>query len=391
MKHRSEAHVQTVMTNADSISRRSRRGVDSVLLNRHGLVEASITVHMDGETGLRELLEEARDEVAALGLTVLRQNVFGTSARHGAAPMILREIFGHVDWPVTWMEEGDSLGERLTGTRLYAVGGADVRRLRQSDQVVASVFADPYAEYCHVGGVVGLDLTADRQVQTRQVFERMEDVLGLGGMAFRHLVRTWFYNDRILEWYSGFNSVRTQFFRERGTFDGLVPASTGIGGSNYPGAALVADALAIRPHDADTPLVTVQEVASPLQCPATDYRSSFSRAVEIRAPDCRKLLVSGTASIAPSGETVRLDDVPGQVDLTLDVVGAQLRSRQMDWPDVVRAIAYVKRGVYAEAYHERMRARGLPRLPVVVTENDVCRDDLLFELEVDAWQGEAKG
>jgi hypothetical protein len=34
-------------------------------------------------------------------------------------------------------------------------------------------------------------------------------------------------------------------------------------------------------------------------------------------------------------------------------------------------------------------AHGLPTLPVTVVECDICRNDLLFELEADAWSSGA--
>jgi enamine deaminase RidA (YjgF/YER057c/UK114 family) len=358
--------------------------VDAAVLTRGDICEASITVHVDGAPDLAALLREAQEEATALGMTVLRQDVFGTPAQHDSAPRMLREICGDVDWPVTWLEEGDSLGERLTGTHLYAVRGAPVRRLEHAGEVVGSVFSDGTADYCHIGSIVSRDLSAGRMEQARDVLERIEAVARLAGMDFSHVVRTWFYNDRILDWYADFNTVRTQFFEERGVFDGLVPASTGIGGGNRCGAALVAEALLVRPLDPSSGVPRVKEVPSPLQCPATAYRSSFSRAVEVVHPGLRRLYVSGTASIDPAGGTAHVGSVKGQTELTLDVIEGILESRGMGWPDVTRAIAYVKSGADAARYHETLRRRGMAPLPAVVTENDVCRDDLLFELEVDA-------
>lgn len=369
---------------AARIERRSNHGVDSVLLHREMLTEASINVHVDGDPDLPGMLAAAAAEVRALGLTVLRQDVFGTSAQHETAPEILRRACGDVTWPVTWLEEGASLGDRLTGTHLYAVAGVPVARIEQDGRILGSTFSDGFAEYAHLGGVVGKDLSQPAGVQTRSVLEQIDARLEHIGMDFGNVVRTWFYNDRILEWYDDFNSVRTAFFNERGIFDGLVPASTGVGGGNRYGAALVADALAVKSLNATAPQVTVQAVESPLQCPATAYRSSFSRAVQIEAPDHRKLLVSGTASIAPGGETVRQGDVAGQTDLTLDVVEAILRSRGMDWRDVSRAIAYVKNGRDIDMCERSRRERGAGHVPAIVTENDICRGDLLYELELDA-------
>ena len=38
----------------------------------------------------------------------------------------------------------------------------------------------------------------------------------------------------------------------------------------------------------------------------------------------------------------------------------------------------------APVYHRYCRANGIPPLPVALAHADVCRDDLLFEIELDA-------
>lgn len=355
-------------------------GLDVITLGHGGMRELFITVVPAGDADLSALFARAWGAVRAAGAQVVRQDVFGIRAGRDHGPAALRAVCGAVDWPVSWLEEGASLGAELTGTHLQAVSGVEVDRIRLDGEVVGTFYDSEYARYCRLGGIVPGDLTQSRERQARAVFEKIAAALAVAGMNFGHVARTWFYNDRILEWYREFNLVRDVFFREHGVFDGLVPASTGIGASNPVGAALVADALAVR-----TPEMTgVFALPSPLQCPALNYQSSFSRAVEIATPDHRRLLVSGTASIAPDGRTARVGDFRGQVELTLDVVEAILRSRQMDWANVTRAIAYVKHGQDAPFYRQVVAARGLPAFPTVVAENDICRDDLLFELELGA-------
>jgi hypothetical protein len=58
----------------------------------------------------------------------------------------------------------------------------------------------------------------------------------------------------------------------------------------------------------------------------------------------------------------------------------------MRWEDVTRATAYVRHPEDAGVFEDYRASRGLPELPVVVAHNTICRDDLLFELEVDAVQ-----
>ena len=117
-------------------------------------------------------------------------------------------------------------------------------------------------------------------------------------MHFRHVVRTWFYNENLLAWYAEFNQARTAFFHQHRIT--RMPASTGIGVANAGGSALVAKAIAVQPK---TRFVTVRRIDSPLQREASAYGSSFSRAMEVADRAGRVLYISGTASIFPNGKT----------------------------------------------------------------------------------------
>ncbi|MHC4708700.1 MAG: RidA family protein, partial [Planctomycetota bacterium] len=217
--------------------------------------------------------------------------------------------------------------------------------------------------------------------QARETFEKMEQALGHAQMDFSHVVRTWLYINRILAWYDDFNSVRNGFFAERRVLERTMPASTGIGAGNCAGAAVVAEAFAIKPKR-DT--VRIQEVTSPLQCPAPDYKSSFSRAVEVAFSDHRRLYVSGTASIQRDGTTAHIGDTAKQIALTMEVVEAILDSRRMSFSDVSRAIAYFKDIDDAPLFDTYCQKEGLSLLPIAVAHGDICRDELLFEIELDA-------
>jgi enamine deaminase RidA (YjgF/YER057c/UK114 family) len=211
----------------------------------------------------------------------------------------------------------------------------------------------------------------------------LEDALALAGFSLADTVRTWFYLDDILAWYDEFNRARTEIYSRIKFRTGSLPASTGIGARNSAGTDLALAAWAVQPLDNDA---HAKEVGSPLQCPAPAYGSSFSRAMEISSPAGRRLLISGTASIAPGGETSWKDDPRRQVELTMEVVEAILQSRNFSFSDVSRATAYFRRRADAWAFAEWCSKKGHTALPVVVVYCDVCRDDLLFELEADASQ-----
>lgn len=305
------------------------------------------------------------------------QLVFGGCSFEPAA----RARMSGAEWPVLWLEGDVCPGTQLSGTQAFIVDGRPVQRIEISGRVVGSLWADENAEYCLLAGVLPVDGRETRASQTISCMEQIEIALHKAGMNFSHLVRTWFYLDDLLAWYDEFNSVRTKFFQAHGVFERLVPASTGIGARNPAGAALAAGALAILPRDGR---VHIQEVPSPLQCPATDYRSSFSRAVEVTYPDRRMLMVSGTASIAADGKSMYSDDVAKQIHLTLDVVEAILKSRAMGWENTTRAVGYFRDIGALPIFEQCCRERGIPPLPIVPAHAIVCRDDLLFEIELDA-------
>ncbi len=316
-------------------------------------------------------------------LRIVRQDVFGLVMDPIQWPDAQNGHRNGDGWPVTWILEGNGDGCPVAGIQVHAVAGATVQPIVLGGRTVGVVFEDAIARYCILGGLQPADARAPRGTQAWETFERLEEALRQAGMDFSHVYRTWFYLDDILEWYGEFNQVRDQFFCERRVFDGLVPASTGVGGSNASGTAVVADALAIRPRNPGSG-VSLQAIPSPLQCPALEYGSSFSRAVELTLPGQRRLYVSGTASIAPGGLTLHKGDVGRQVAVTMDVVAAILDSRGLGWGDVIRAIGYFKHAEDAPDFGAYCHERGLPNLPVIIAKNDICRDDLLFEIEVDA-------
>lgn len=321
------------------------------------------------------------------GATPLHLLAFGKIAASEAVADTLRKIFGRLDWPTTWVEGAACGDSPVAGLQIHAFTG-EVERIRLRGEVVGSRFTDGGTRQCVVGGLMPGNKTASRPDQTRAVLEDLQQALASAGFELADVVRTWFYLDDILAWYDAFNRARTDIYSTVKFRTGSLPASTGIGAMNPSGGALTLAAWAFQPLDKFS---KAEEIASPLQCPAPAYGSSFSRAMELSSGTGRQLLISGTASIAPGGATVWQGDVRRQVELTMDVVEGILRSRGLSFADLTRAVAYFKHAQDAGELRQWCAARGLPPLPVVTTHCAVCRDDLLFELEADAAFSPAAG
>jgi enamine deaminase RidA (YjgF/YER057c/UK114 family) len=361
------------------MKRRALRGLDVVTLTRGPIQEHFVTATPQGDESPGSLFQRVGDTVHQMGGEIVSVEVLGTSARDRKDLGVLTRTLDGSGAPVGWIE--NTRVDNLYGVHVWVITGVKVEPLEWHGRRVGSLFEDEYARYCRLVGLLPVDPSLPRTVQAAEILTQMEDILASAGMKFSHVLRTWFYNDSILEWYRDFNVARTNFFHEKRVFDGLLPASTGVSGRNAAGAALIAGLLAL---EAKSAAVKAAEVPSPLQSPAPDYGSSFSRAVELQAPDHRRVYVSGTASIDGAGKTVFLDDAAGQVKQTMQVVQAILESRDMDWSDVTRSLVYFKHPEDAPLFRQYLENHALPRFPAVVVENDICRDDLLFEIEVDA-------
>ena len=364
-------------------------GVEVASVSHGGVVEFFATAHPEPESGLSSPLRQVSQRLRDEGAELLEVRVFGALA---AAPVVERELsgaFGPVDWPLTWVEGADCWGREVAGVQIHAVRGASVRTLRMDDAPVGRVFEDAHAHHVVLGNVQPAQAGQHARAQAAEALRRVEAALALGDMDLHHVVRTWFFLDDILGWYSVFNATRTELFRERGMFERYVPASTGIGGKNPGGTALAICVRAMRPK---LGVASVRETPSPLQCAPGDYGSSFSRAAELTAPDMRAILVSGTASIDAQGNTMHVGDVEAQVGKTFEVVEAILESRGVGFGNVTRANAYFKHPRDARVLPPYLVRHGLPPGRVIVSNNDVCRDALLFEIELEAVAGqEARG
>lgn len=343
--------------------------------------ELVVTECGDAGKPVTDAFDRVAEKLATADAIPLGAMIYASVAARDEIEHALHRAFGQPDWPITWVEGGSCDGAALAGVQVFAVRGTRVRRVPLGKRVVASVYEDEDARYCLLGGLGPTALSLRPAAQAQQTFGNLDATLDAAGFALRDVVRTWFYNDDILGWYDEFNRVRSAYYANVPWRSGSLPASTAIGARNVAGARLALAAWAVQPL---VGRAAACEVPSPLQCPAPRYGSSFSRAMEIESAGCRRLLVSGTASIHPDGRTAWIGNPRQQIELTMEVVEAILRSRGMEFRDTTRATAYFRQPDLKLLFDAWYRERDLTALPVVSTHSVVCRDDLLFEIELDA-------
>ena len=342
------------------------------------------------------------------GALIVQERVFGSLSAEkkimDARKRVLETQGIPSEGPVTYIEGDPPDGSRFAGVIIRAVvpqNAADVWTITDQGVPCGRGWRRNGAEFIILQNIQGRNkpslhphLTSPvkgeepPEHQVRQIIERAERILREQGASYRDVVRTWFYLSDILGWYSEFNLIRNQKYSEFGLMPNpesdrlLLPASTGVGGKNPQGRAVTMDLLAITGPTESRPIV--RQLTNPSQLDAFRYGSAFSRGALIHEPDVTTIQVSGTSAIDEHGQSLYPGDARSQIDYTLDKVEALLGQEGAGLKDIAAATVFVKRAGDASLFREVIAARGIERLPAICIVADICRDELLFEIDAEA-------
>jgi enamine deaminase RidA (YjgF/YER057c/UK114 family) len=330
----------------------------------------------------REIFDAISDLLRREGAWIFQERVFAPQRELAGLREIRSQAYAGLNDPVepVWLaaEDGDGI---MPGVQVHAIRAASRPRILSAGGAHARLLEMDGCRWLTAGGLRAPE-AGDAPAQARASFEKAESLLRQAGADWRAVARTWIFMDDILSWYDRFNEVRNTFFCERGILgpvaDGRMPASTGIGVSPADGARCAIDLFAVI-----GPNGSVQRYgAAGKQRSPYEYGSAFARAAAARTPGGRTVFVSGTAAIDAAGVTCCLNDRLGQIRMTLENVNAVLRQLSVRPQDLVQAIAYCADPETQTAFIRHARDE-LP-WPWLTMIGDVCRADLLFEVEVTA-------
>jgi len=212
--------------------------------------------------------------------------------------------------------------------------------------------------------------------QSDQMFATAGELLRSQGASFSEVVRTWIYLDDIDRDYADLNASRNAFFEREGIR--RLPASTGIGGGSRPSEnRCTLDLYALLNPD----IAQIEVMQTPTLNEAPEYGSAFSRGMRMALPDQTYLFISGTASVDEAGATVHLGDRKAQIERMLLNIDELLRPHGASWADLVQAVTFLKSADDLELFQQVCAERGVPAAHNTIVEADVCRPELLCEME----------
>lgn len=227
--------------------------------------------------------------------------------------------------------------------------------------------------------------SGDLGANARDMYRQIVRVARESG--YPHLLRLWNHIEGInrdtdgLENYKRFCVGRAEAFTEAGYKNGDLPAASGVG---MNGGGLAIAFLASRTAGV--------HVENPRQVSAYDYPAtygprspSFARATVAQFGNATMIFVSGTSSVV-GHDTVHVGDVDKQLDETLrnlDEVIAHAAGRvgrSANFRNSATAKLYVRYGADAAPLIARL-GEAAPDTSLLVVESDICRRDLLLEIE----------
>jgi enamine deaminase RidA (YjgF/YER057c/UK114 family) len=228
------------------------------------------------------------------------------------------------------------------------------------------------------------------------------DILSAEGLSIHHIIRQWNYIENIA-WlddvedseqnYQQFNDVRATYY-EKGDFKYGYPAATGIGMDT---GGVIIDFLALSESDQ----VRIRPIKNPGQIDAHRYSElvlegsssrkctpKFERAKLVSIGSRHYIYVSGTASILGE-ETVHVGDVEKQTETTIENINrlfSKENQKLLGLDFEVSRIRFSHLRVYVKRREdipavERICDSMLNCKSSLYLESDVCREDLLVEIE----------
>lgn len=361
------------------------------------------TIEQQTREALRAI-QEAMDAEGTSGQIVAQVLFVRDSRQQEVCRRVVRDCCGDQMPATTYVNQPPCSG-KLVAVEALAVGrrGQDVEIQRRSEQLAIARHSG--AAWIHCAQIEPQTTAPQVYERSLDAFQRMARLLAEHGADYSDVIRTWLYLGDIVgregqtQRYMELNRARTDFYRDfrfgaqrtapevQGT---VYPASTGIGASNRD---VLMSCIALRTETEQFRLLPLE---NPHQTSAFDYSCQygpespkFCRAMAVLGRRASMIFVSGTASITNS-ETRWIGDVERQTHQTLDNIEdliAASNFARYDCPgigatleDLALARVYVKHPEDFAATRAVCQSR-MGRLPVVYTVADVCRPELLVEIE----------
>ena len=123
-------------------------GIDCAMTRKAHGSEISMTVKPLANGGIMEMFSRLAVALEELDATIVHLMVFGSVNASAAGMKAMRQFFGKLDWPVTWVEGAACDGGPIAGIHVFALTEGNVKRIVKDGHVVGSVIEDEAMRQC---------------------------------------------------------------------------------------------------------------------------------------------------------------------------------------------------------------------------------------------------
>lgn len=346
-------------------------------------ISAVPTPGMDLKAQAEELFNGIKEFLNSQNGRILQERIFGTNQALETSGAVRKNVYGELDDGVepTLLLVPEGINGQLAGVQVYAVNGHDdIQVVRMQEKPCGRIVTSGNCKYITFSSIHFPD-AGGKNDQAKEMLEKANELLTQIGSGFLAVPRTWMWLGNILDWYDDFNGVRNKFFIDNGLIkkdaERKMPASTGIGIGPNDGSDCTMDLTAvISPKDS----IEYLDVGGNQES-AYEYGSAFSRASQAITPAGHTIFISGTAAIDHTGITEHVGDAEKQIEATIENVRAVLAEMNCGDEDVVHSLIYCKTAEIEKLFVEKWGDLPWPKITAIT---DVCRDNLLFEIETTA-------
>jgi len=285
-------------------------------------------------------------------------------------------------------------------------GKAKITRKDHSDIRYVVVNYPDYKEV-HVAGLCDYEQAAGTLNQAKNAFELMKGILEKENLTFSDIIRQWNYiekitainseEDSLKQNYQLFNNVRSKYY-EMADFDNGYPAATGIGMDT---GGVIVDFFAAK----GLKNISIIPIKNPLQVDAHKYSQNvlvgnsnkknsikaspkFERAKVLATRFFGKVFISGTAAILGQN-TIKENDITKQTITTINNIHKlisfnNLQDCGLTNATQIESLSYIR--VYVKSKNDMAIVKNICKkyfgeIPALYLVSDICRDDLLVEIE----------
>jgi len=314
----------------------------------------------------------------------------GTNEEYVARRVLLREkirrYYGDCEPALSYVSQPPLNAPLLMEVHSYVPDAQDRITFRHYQGVPYVLLENASGRFLFAGGFQGDVLHFGIEPQSVEAFRLLGDVLRREGFPLNSIIRQWNYIERITAFdgqdqhYQAFNNARSDFYSKTEWTNGY-PAATGIG-ANLGGILIDVDAAVFTTPDAfATPIDNKLQVAAHAYSEqvlevARQKKTTpkFERAKSMTFQDRKLIYISGTAAIRGE-ESLTGVGLERQLRITMENIAELIADAKL-----VKLRVYLKNKSDYEEAERLMNTYGL-NIPISYMWADVCRDELLIEIE----------